>query len=178
LRGLQSRDELQLLLDRINAARALQPATPPMLLKIAPDLAEEELQDIVTVCSKAAVDGIIVSNTTLTRDGLVSPSRNEQGGLSGAPLFDLSTRKLATLHAMTGGRIPLVGVGGIGNAAQAWAKFEAGASLVQLYSALVYEGPGLVSDILRGLEQRLRAEGLPSLNAVIGRKAHKGGNGT
>ena len=124
------------------------------------------------------MDGIIVSNTTLSRDHLRSALRGEQGGLSGAPLFELSTRVLARLHALTGGRIPLVGVGGIGNAEQAWAKIEAGATLIQLYSALVYRGPALVGDILEGLRKKLEAEGLTSLASIVGRKAHHGGSGT
>lgn len=177
LRGLQSRGDLEQLLERLNAARALQQKKPPMLLKIAPDLGDEELSDIAACCAGGAVDGIIVSNTTLTRDGLRSPRASEAGGLSGAPLFDLSTRKLARLFVLTNGAIPLVGVGGIGSAAQAWAKIEAGAGLIQLYSALVYRGPALVTDILQGLAQRLAAEGLSSLKPVIGRKAHQGGNG-
>ena len=178
LRGLQSRDALRQLLDRLNAARQLQDRKPPMLLKIAPDLGDDELQDIATVCARGAVDGIIVSNTTLSRGGLSGPVASEAGGLSGEPLFALSTRMLARLYAMTGGAIPLIGVGGIGGAEQAWAKIEAGASLVQLYSALVYLGPALVTEILRGLESRLMAENLSSLAGVVGRKAHHGGSGT
>jgi dihydroorotate dehydrogenase len=178
LRGLQSRGELEQLLSRLNAARALQQRRPPMLLKIAPDLGDDELEDIAACCGGGAVDGIIVSNTSLSRDGLRSPHASESGGLSGAPLFDLSTRKLALLFVLTKGAIPLVGVGGIGSAAQAWSKIEAGASLIQLYSALVYRGPALVSEILRGLAQRLAAEGLASLKPVVGRAAHHGGSGT
>ncbi len=178
LRGLQSRGELQSLLERLNAARELQSRKPPMLLKIAPDLGEEELQDIAAACGNGAVDGIIVSNTTLSRDGLQSALGGEAGGLSGAPLFQLSTRVLATLYRLTGGLIPLVGVGGIGSAAQAWAKIEAGASLIQLYSALVYRGPSLVAEILDGLQQRMSTEGLTSLSSVVGRKAHQGASGT
>lgn len=182
LRGLQSRGELQNLLDRLNAARQRIGRKPPMLLKIAPDLGDDELQDIAAVCAGGAVDGIIVSNTTLSRSGLRSGLKTEQGGLSGAPLFQLSTRQLARLYVLTAGRIPLVGVGGIDSAATAWRKIEAGATLIQLYSALVYQGPELVSHILTGLEQRLEAEGLTSLSSVTGRKAgdiaHQGLSGT
>ncbi len=148
LRNLQGKADLQRLLERVNAARKLK---KPMLLKIAPDLAQDDLQDVADLCSGGAVDGVIISNTTLSRAGLGSPLAKEAGGLSGAPLFELSTRCLADFHAMSGGKIPLIGVGGIHDAASARAKFAAGASLVQLYSALVYKGPGLVREICNGL---------------------------
>ena len=149
LRNLQGRADLQRLLARVNAARK---AKVPMLLKIAPDLAAEDLHDVAEVCSGGAVDGVIISNTTLSRTGLKSRLASEQGGLSGKPLFDLSTSCLKTFHAMSGGKIPLVGAGGISSAADAQAKLNAGASLVQLYSALVYQGPGLVHTICAGLQ--------------------------
>ena len=152
-----------------------------MLLKIAPDLRDDELEDIVRCCEGGAVDGLIVSNTTLRRDGLVSPLRAEAGGLSGAPLFDLSTRMLAKTYLLTGGNLPLIGVGGVSSAEAAWTKFVAGASLIQLYSALVYDGPGLVSDILGGLAQRLAREG-GDFASIRGRSAaaiaHQGLKGT
>jgi dihydroorotate dehydrogenase len=171
LRALQSRAELQALLDRLNEARQRQPRQPPMLLKIAPDLRADELEDVALCCAGGAVDGIIVSNTTLSRDGVTSPLKSEAGGLSGAPLFALSTRQLARLHVATGGRIPLVGAGGIDGPDAAWRKIEAGACLLQLYTAMIYRGPALVGDILAGLEQRLRAEGATSLDAIRGRAA-------
>ena len=176
LRALQSRAELQALLDRLNAARARQEQRPPMLLKIAPDLANDELADIAMCCGKGAVDGIIVANTTISRPGLVSPHAGEAGGLSGAPLFALSTRALARLWLMTGGGIPLVGAGGISDAATALAKIRAGASLLQLYSALVYRGPVLVGEILQGLA---KAGPLTSqVGADAATLAHHGGSGT
>ena len=129
-----------------------------MLLKIAPDLRDDELEDISQCCGGGTVDGIIVSNTTLARPPLKSRYAGEPGGLSGAPLFEPSTRRLARLYLLTAGRIPLIGVGGIGDADTAWAKILAGATLLQLYSALVYRGPGLVAEILEGLAARLARE--------------------
>ena len=181
LRGLQSRAELETLLSRLGEARARQRRQPPMLLKIAPDLGDDELEDIARCCGGGAVDGIIVSNTTLRRDGLSSPARGEAGGLSGAPLFALSTRVLAKVYLLTGGRLPLIGAGGIGDAETAWIKLRAGATLLQLYSALVYAGPALVEEILTGLAARLAASG-QTLDAVRGSDAaafaHQGLSGT
>jgi dihydroorotate dehydrogenase len=173
---------LRQLLDRLGEARGRTPRRPPMLLKIAPDLRHDELEDIALCCGDGAVDGIIVSNTTVSRPGLSSPLAAEPGGLSGAPLFPLATRRLAQLYVLTGGRFPLVGAGGIGDPETAWRKIMAGASLLQLYSALVYEGPTLVTRILSGLAQRLAASGASSLAALVGREAatlaHHGDNGT
>ena len=182
LRTLQSRTELQALLGHLNEARARELRRPPMLLKIAPDLRHDELEDIAACCGNGAVDGVIVSNTTTSRPALRSIHANEQGGLSGAPLFTLSTRQLARLYLLTGGKIPLIGAGGIGDAGQAWTKLLAGASLLQLYSALVYKGPGLIGEILRGLAGKLDGSGAPSLTAIVGRDAgtlaHQGLSGT
>ena len=182
LRALQSRAELQTLLDRLNEARAKPTSRPPMLLKIAPDLRQDELEDIAICCGNGAVDGIIVSNTTISRPPLRSPHASEAGGLSGAPLFALSTRQLARLYLLTGGRIQLVGAGGISDAETAWTKLRAGASLLQLYSALVYRGPDLVGEVLRGISQKLDALGLKSLAEVTGGAAealaHQGLSGT
>lgn len=149
LRNLQGKQDLQRLLEKLNAARTTK---TPMLLKIAPDLTGEDLQDIAECCQGGSVDGVIISNTTLLRENLQSPHATEQGGLSGVPLFKNSTQVLADFHHISGGRIPLIGVGGISDAATALAKFKAGASLVQLYSALVYQGPQLVKDICQGLD--------------------------
>ncbi len=150
LRNLQDKNDLQLLLGRLNAARKTK---TPLLLKIAPDLTDEDLRDVVDVCDGGAVDGVIISNTTLSRSGLSSPLANEAGGLSGKPLFERATRCLKTFHQMSGGKIPLIGAGGIHDANSAHAKLAAGASLVQLYSALVYQGPALVREICSGLER-------------------------
>ncbi|MDE2384150.1 MAG: quinone-dependent dihydroorotate dehydrogenase [Alphaproteobacteria bacterium] len=150
LRNLQGKADLQVLLDRLNKARKTR---VPMLLKIAPDMPLADLQDIADVCLTGAVDGVIISNTTITRPALHSAHGQELGGLSGKPLFELSTLRLSQFHAMTGGRIPLIGVGGISDAATALEKFRAGASLVQLYSALVYQGPRLIGEICAGLDE-------------------------
>ena len=181
LRALQSRVELEELLARLNEARAAQGARPPMLLKIAPDLRDDELTDIAAACGGGAVDGIIVSNTTLSRAGLRSPLAAEQGGLSGRPLLELSTRQLARLHLLTRGAIALVGAGGVHDAASALLKIRAGASLVQLYSALVYRGPGLVAEILSGILAEIGRSG-GTLASLRGRDAvaisHQGESGT
>jgi dihydroorotate dehydrogenase len=181
LRGLQSRAELDALLARLNEARARQNRKPPMLLKIAPDLGDGELEDIARCCEGGRVDGIIVSNTALGREGLRSGLKAEQGGLSGAPLFALSTQVLAKVFVLTGGVIPLVGAGGISDAETAWTKIRAGASLLQLYSALVYQGPGLVAAILDGLSARLARDGgalASSRGADAKTIAHHGLSGT
>ena len=181
LRALQSRNELEQLLGRLNAARVRAEFQPPMLLKIAPDLREDELEDIAAACAGGAVDGIIISNTTLSRAGLHSPQAAEQGGLSGAPLLALSTRQLARMFLLTAGKIPLIGAGGVEDGASALLKIRAGASLVQLYSALVYKGPGLVSEILAGLASALDRSGgtLASLRGQdAAALAHQGSSGT
>lgn len=149
LRNLQGREELKRLLDRLNAARK---SATPMLLKIAPDLNDEDLGDVAELTSGGAVDGVVISNTTLSRENLRSAFRTEAGGLSGKPLFELSTMKLKLFHEMTSGRVPLIGAGGISDAASARAKLAAGATLLQLYSSLVYRGPALVQEILAGLK--------------------------
>ena len=168
LRGLQSKGQLQKLLERLSAARNLLAAPRPLLLKIAPDLSDGELDEISGLALTNAVDGLIVSNTTVSRPRLVSHHANEPGGLSGAPLFELSTRKLAHVYRSTSGRLPLIGSGGISSAETAWQKLRAGASLVQLYTGLVYGGPALVPAILSGLAERLARSGKTSLREVTG----------
>jgi len=170
LRDLQAKPELEALLGRLNDARGHR-TSPPLLVKIAPDLADEALDDMAAVFLAMKVDGVIVSNTTLARPGLRSPLAPETGGLSGRPLFALSTRMLARLYLRLERRIPLIGVGGIDSADKAIAKIEAGASLVQLYSALVFKGPALIAEIVTGLAERLKAEGIDKLGPVVGRKA-------
>ena len=156
LRDLQKREALDSLLARVIETRdevSLKAPRRPLLLKIAPDLTLDELDDIVGVALGRGIDGMIVSNTTVTRPGSLRDraTARESGGLSGAPLFDLSTRILAETARRVAGSFPLVGVGGIHSAATAKAKLQAGATLVQLYSSLVYKGPGLVTEIKRGL---------------------------
>ena len=167
LRALQSRQELESLLARIAEARARLSGPKPVMLKIAPDLEQEELEDIARLTANGAVDGIILSNTTITRpESLASALKAETGGLSGKPLFELSTRKLAALARLT--RLPIIGAGGIHDAETAWQKLRAGASLLQLYSGLVYGGPGLVAEIVNGLAARMRREGFTSIAEVTG----------
>jgi dihydroorotate dehydrogenase len=171
LRNLQSAAELPALLQRLNEARQTQQRQVPMLLKIAPDLEADEMQAIAECCLNAAVDGVIISNTTLSRPALESHHARETGGLSGAPLFDLSTRQLARFYLLTKGKLPLVGVGGIANAEHAWSKICAGASLLQLYSALVFQGPELVEEILSGLSRKLARKNFAKLSEAVGNSA-------
>ncbi|MCC5958683.1 MAG: quinone-dependent dihydroorotate dehydrogenase [Rhodobacteraceae bacterium] len=168
LRDLQGADALAALLAGVMAARAELPRPIPIFLKIAPDLSGDELGEIVQVALAARLDGIIATNTTLSRDGLRSAHAHEAGGLSGAPLFEKSTRVLAQLSQMTDGKLPLVGVGGVSSAQQAYAKIRAGASVVQLYSALVYEGLSLVSRINHGLIQLLERDGFANVADAVG----------
>jgi dihydroorotate dehydrogenase len=172
LRNLQARDDLVQLLERLNEKRTTK---IPMLLKIAPDLGGDELQDVAVACGNGAVDGVIISNTTISRPALASPLAKETGGLSGRPLFELSTRQLAVFYKMTAGRIPLIGVGGVSDTETAWAKICAGAALIQLYSALVYHGPTLVTDICAGLDAKLRQHNFATLQDAVG--SQKGESG-
>jgi len=171
LRALQGRDELIRIVERVRTAvEALPPAArPPLLVKIAPDLSAAEMEAIAAVAVDRNLDGLIVGNTTVARpESLAGRRRNEAGGLSGQPLFAPSTEVLARIYRLTGGRVPLIGVGGVASAADAYAKIRAGASLVQLYTALVYRGPGLVTEIKAGLAALLRRDGHAELTAAIG----------
>lgn len=172
LRDLQQAAALDDLLARVIDARdALAVAEPrrPVLLKIAPDVTLADLDDIVKVARHRGVDGMIVSNTTISRpDSLRDAARKESGGLSGAPLFALSTRMLAQSFARVERQFPLIGVGGVDSPEAAFAKIEAGAHLVQLYSSLIYEGLGLVERIKSGLVERLKQHRLPNIGAAVG----------
>ena len=168
LRDLQGKDALTALLDRVRAANEDLARPVPVFLKIAPDLDGRALADIAEVAMAAGLDGMIATNTTLDREGLRSRHAGEAGGLSGAPLFAKSTRVLARLAALTGGEMPLVGVGGIASADDAYAKIRAGASAVQLYTALVYGGLSLVPEILRGLSRRLERDGFANIGDAVG----------
>jgi dihydroorotate dehydrogenase len=169
LRDLQRRDILDDLLRRLVAARDAAASGTPLLVKIAPDLSAEERADIAALAGPSAVDGIIVSNTTIDRPpGLKSPAANEQGGLSGKPLFLPSTALLGEIYRLTRGKIPLVGVGGIASAEDAYAKIRAGASLVQLYTALIFAGPALLGRIKHGLAELLRRDGFGSITEAVG----------
>ncbi|GAC1339748.1 MAG: quinone-dependent dihydroorotate dehydrogenase [Beijerinckiaceae bacterium] len=172
LRDLQHAAALDELLARVLEARDCLATRRPVLLKIAPDLSLEELDAIVRVARARNIDGMIVSNTTVSRPPhLTGTQASETGGLSGRPLFALSTRMLAATFQRVDGQFPLIGVGGIDGADAAVAKFEAGASLIQLYSALIFEGPDLITRIKRGLLARLDQEKLPSLTQLVGRNA-------
>lgn len=168
LRDLQGAAALRGLLAGVMAERDALERRIPVFLKIAPDLDRAELSDIAGVATEAGLDAIIATNTTLSREGLKSGHRGEMGGLSGAPLFEKSTRVLAQLSALTGGALPLIGVGGIASAEDAYAKIRAGASAVQLYSALVYGGFSLVGRIARGLDGLLRRDGFASVAEAVG----------
>ena len=171
LRALQGRAELEAILARVRAARdeACAKAPPPVLVKIAPDLGPEDRAEIAELALAGGLEGLIVGNTTVGRpEGLRGRHREEAGGLSGQPLFELSTSVLAEMYRRTEGRVPLIGVGGIGGPAQAYAKIRAGASLVQLYTALVYEGPALIPRLKAGLAARLRDDGFASLAEAVG----------
>jgi dihydroorotate dehydrogenase len=168
LRSLQSAEQLRLLLDRLAEARARAGLRPPMLLKLAPDLLPDERAVIAEVAITHGIDGLILGNTTVTRPPeLRSRHRGESGGLSGRPLFALSTSLLADFAKLTQGRLILVGVGGVASGADAYAKIRAGASLVQLYTALIYEGPGLVRRIKAELKALLERDGYATVTAAV-----------
>jgi len=166
LRDLQGPAALRGLLEDVLETRNRLAKPVSIFLKIAPDLARDDLAMIAETALSVGIDGIVATNTTLDREGLKSASCGEAGGLSGQPLFERSTRVLAELSALTGGRLPLIGVGGVASSEQAYAKIRAGASAVQLYTGLVYGGLSLVRDIARGLDQRLEADGLTVAQAV------------
>jgi dihydroorotate dehydrogenase len=169
LRKLQGRDALKDLLHQTVEARNQAEKKPPLFVKIAPDLSEAEMNDIAEVVVESHIDGVIVGNTTVTRPASIpSGFANENGGLSGKPLFDLSTRVLAKMYKLTGGKIPLIGCGGVSSGADAYAKIRAGATLVQLYSALIYQGPFLVPQINRELAALLKRDGFASVKDAVG----------
>lgn len=168
LRDLQGPAALAAVLARVIEARAALPRPIPIFVKIAPDLGDGELSDIVGVVLQAGLDGIIATNTTLSREGLKSAHAQQAGGLSGVPLFEKSTRVLARLAQLTDGRLPLVGVGGVDGPDAAWEKIRAGASAVQLYSALTWAGLSLVPAILEGLEARLARAGFATVAEAVG----------
>lgn len=171
LRDLQGRDSMRRIVLRVQEARdeAAPERRPPLFVKLAPDLDESGIADAGAVALETGLDGLIMGNTTLARPPeLASPHRGETGGLSGRPLLGLATRRLAELYRATGGRVPLVGTGGVASGADAYAKIRAGASLVQLYSALVFEGPGLPRRINRDLAALLRRDGFTSVAEAVG----------
>lgn len=173
LRNLQARENLVPLLTRIIDERdKCCTNNPPLLVKLAPDLTEDQLQDVAQSLTEVKVDGVILGNTTLDRpDYLPADMREQTGGLSGKPLTQKSTQIIRTFYRMTKGALPIIGVGGISNADDAYAKIRAGASLIQLYTALVFQGPALVNDILNGLVSRLEKDNLSHISQAIGKDA-------
>ena len=177
LRDLQAPEALDALLKRVQEARAATRRKPPLLVKLAPDIAEEDLPEVVRVIVSHGVDGIVVSNTTLSREGLVPEGLRDQGfakeagGLSGRPLFARATRMLARIYKLTDGKLLLIGVGGIDSPETALAKIEAGASLIQLYTGLVFEGPSLIGRIKQALVAAMEQRGAQSLKPMIGTRA-------
>ncbi len=166
LRQLQDEGALRALLSAVAEAR--DPKGPPVFLKVAPDLGEGEPDQIVRVATEHGIDAIVVANTTVSRPMLKSKYRDEAGGLSGDPLKALALKVLRDFRSASGGEISLIGVGGIATADDAWERIRAGASLVQLYSAMVYEGPGIAARIAQGLARRLRQEGMANIAEAVG----------
>ena len=164
LRGLQDEGALRELLAAVEEVRS----DKPIFLKVAPDLAKDDPERIVRAAIDHHVDALIVSNTTISRPALKSRHASEQGGLSGAPLKSLALDALRAFRLASGGEIPLIGVGGIGSTEDAWERIRAGASLIQLYSAMVYEGPGLAFRIAEGLAERLKREGMGHIADAVG----------
>lgn len=171
LRDLQGEERLAAILDAIAARRAGLDRTPPLLVKIAPDLADDALGPIVNACLTRGVAGLIVSNTTIARPPLTSPHAKEAGGLSGAPLFAPSTEVLRKVARIARGRLTLIGVGGIATAEQAYAKIRAGASLVQMYTGFAYAGPVLPRRLADGLAALLKRDGFTSVADAVGKDA-------
>lgn len=173
LRALQGRQQLQQLVDKVVEERNKLPAEkrPPVLVKIAPDLSEQDKIDVASVLArpKAGVDGLIVSNTTVSRPAeLTSPHKYESGGLSGPPLRDMSTQLIRDMYRLTQGRLPIVGVGGVSCGQDAYEKLCAGASLVQIYTVMAYEGPTIIHKIKKQLSDILQEQGINSVSEVVG----------
>ena len=166
LRDLQGKAALAALLAGVMEAREELANPIPVFLKIAPDLKDDEINDVAEVANASGIAAIIATNTTLDRDGLHGPHKAEIGGLSGQPLFEKSTRVLAQLAGLTS--LPIIGVGGVGSAAQAYQKIRAGASAVQLYTALVYGGISLAGEIAQGLDDLLRRDGFAHVADAVG----------
>jgi dihydroorotate dehydrogenase len=172
LRELQQSQQLEALLSALQTRRLEMPKRVPLLVKLSPDLERRELEAIVGVVKRLNIDGIIATNTTTSRDDLQTDAARVaacgEGGLSGRPLKNRSTRMIAELYELTGGSIPLIGVGGIFTAEDAWEKICAGASLVQLYTGFIYEGPRIARQIKEGLVNILIREGFANLDTAVG----------
>lgn len=168
LRDLQGRSALTALVAGVMETRNQLDVKIPIFLKVAPDLTAQDIEDISYVARMSRIDVVIATNTTISREGLISEHAHETGGLSGAPLFDMSTRVLAQFAGLLEGEVPLIGVGGISTAEQAYAKIKAGASAVQLYTALVYGGFSLVNTIARDLDDLLENDGFDHISDAVG----------
>ncbi|XP_075045229.1 dihydroorotate dehydrogenase (quinone), mitochondrial isoform X2 [Mixophyes fleayi] len=171
LRDLQGREQLHHLLAKVVSARNALPREhrPALLVKIAPDLTIHDKEDIASVVTELGIDGLIVTNTTIARpSSLKDPQRCESGGLSGAPLRDMATETVREMYALTSGKVPIIGVGGVGCGRDALQKIRAGASLVQLYTALAYQGPPVVGKVTRELGELLIEEGFSSVSEAVG----------
>lgn len=184
LRALQSTEELDRILHAVKSAKQDGPSgPPPVLVKVAPDLTPEDIKDLAAFARKGMddglMDGLIVSNTTITRPDTLQDQKiaTETGGLSGRPVFDTSTDVLRRFFALTDGRVPLIGVGGISSGADAYAKIRSGASLVQLYTALAYDGPDLIPSIKRDLLTLMQADGFTRIASAIGADHKDGAHG-
>ena len=167
LRALQDKGALEALLDGVAAAQPAG-AAKPVFLKVAPDLETADIDDIVAVAFDKGLAAVIVSNTTIERSALVSRHGGEAGGLSGAPLAELALRRVKDFHVASGGKLPLVAAGGIASADDAWQRIRAGAGLIQIYSAMVYEGPGLAARIAHGLEELAVRDGFARVSDAVG----------
>jgi len=170
LRALQDEGALGDLLDAVNgaASEACKGKPPPVFLKVAPDLESADIDAIARIAIDRQLGALIVSNTTISRPSLKSHQSGEAGGLSGEPLRELAQQRLRDFRKATGGALPLVGVGGIATAEDAWSRIRAGASLIQLYSAMVFEGPGIARRIVRGLEALMKRDGFASIAEAVG----------
>ena len=172
LRELQQSQQLEALLAALQQRRRQLQKDVPLLVKLSPDLDREDLEMIVEVIERLQIDGIIATNTTVSRADLRTDAKRVasfgEGGLSGKPLKDRATRMIADLYQLTGGRVPLIGVGGIFTAEDAWEKIAAGASLLQLYTGFIYQGPRIAQEINEGLAAILAREGFPNLDAAVG----------
>ncbi len=175
LRELQQAEQLTSLLSALQTRNSQLAKPLPLLVKLSPDLERRDLEMIVDVIERLHIDGIIATNTTINRSGLRTDAKRVaacgEGGLSGKPLGHRSTRMIADLYELTGGRIPLIGVGGIFNADDAWQKIAAGASLVQLYTGFIYQGPNIATEINEGLATILAREGFANLDAAVGHRS-------
>jgi len=168
LRKLHERPALEALLADVARLNRGLARPRPLFLKVSPDETHGQLADVAQAGASAGIAGLIACNTTLARSGLHSARANEVGGLSGRPLHEQARHTIAELFALTGGSLPIIGVGGVANAADAYAHIRAGASLVQLYTGLIYEGPGLVYTIKRDLAQLLRRDGFRGIAEAVG----------